>query len=379
MRLGFAGDLASSYAELDRALSLDDRFALVLNQRATLQGMSGDADGVLATTARCVSLSPTAAACARRRAEVFALRGQCEDMELEARRAVAGEPNGDNAYHYLAEALVARRQPVEAIRDALKMELSFVDERERPAAAEALERRLAIYTGDIGAAIAHASEAERLSRERDPTHRELARMFYYEEIGERPKAVELADEYLRHAGSTVGGENERMFALAELRLAGRVTEADFGRKRDEWIQQERAVSSPMTWIYFYAWPAATPEQAREAIAARAGFPPLARDIGNPGDWTDREEAVGRVYLLAGDLDEAITHLRGVARSCGVLQDLLLYVRAHEELGEALAAKGDAAGACAEFGVVLGYWGKAKPRSVTADRARDGMRRLACPK
>jgi serine/threonine-protein kinase len=377
MRLGFAGDSEAAFAELDRALALDDRFALALHERAVFQADAGDADGVLTTAARCLSLSPIAAACARRRAEVFALRGQCEDLEREARRAVAGEPNGENAYRYLAEALAARRAPVEAVRDAVHTELRFVDERDRPAATEAEERRLAMYTGDIGAAIAHALEEGRLRREIDPGRApELAPMVYEEEIGERSKAVRLADEYLRHHDLAGDGS---MWALGELRLAGRVAEADFLRRRDAWVERQHAMSDPTTWIWLYAVPALTPAQARDAVAALPRFPPLPRDIGNLGDWTDREEPVGRAYLLAGDFDEAIAHLRVVAGSCGVLTNLVIYVRAHEELGEALAAKGDTPGACTEFGIVLSYWGNAKPRSVTADHARAGMQRLGCPR
>jgi serine/threonine-protein kinase len=182
----------------------------------------------------------------------------------------------------------------------------------------------------------------------------------------------LADECLRHW-------NTDPWALAELRLAGQIAEGDFLRRRDAALAQEHAKPSPTTWIYFYALPAATPAQARDAVAALPRFPALPRDIGNLGDSTEREEAVGRVYLLAGDLDAAIAHLRVVTGSCGVLRNLILYVRAHEELGEALAAKGDAPGACAEFSVVLSYWGNAKPHSITADKARAGMRRLGCPR
>jgi eukaryotic-like serine/threonine-protein kinase len=374
MRLGFAGDYAAARVELDRALSLDDRFAAALNELATFQGMQGDADGVLATGERCLSMSPVAAACARRRAEVFALRGQCDELEREARRAVAGEPSGDNAYAYVAEALAARRAPIEAIRDVVSTKLSFVPDLERPAATEDAERQLAIYTGDLGAAIAHALEKDRLLRKLDPGHHDLVSpILYEEEIGERSKAVRLADEYLRHNDL----KDDGIFALAELRRAGHISEADFLQKRDAWVEQSHGTSDPGTWVYDYAMPAATPAQARDAIAVLPRFPPLPRDIGNLGDATEREELIGHAYLLAGDLDDAIAHLRIAAGSCGVLRDLILYIHAHEELGEALAAKGDTTGACAEYGVVLSYWGHAKPRSVTADRARDGRRRLGC--
>jgi len=388
MQLGFAGDLPAAFAELDRALALDDRFALALHERAVLQSDAGDADGTLATAERCLALSPTAAACARRRAEVFSTRGQCEQMEREARRAVTAEPNSAYAYRYVVDALAARRVPVDAVRDAGLTAVSLDDPAERPALNEVLEQRLATYTGDLGAALAHQLEAQRLRRKDDPGALDALSVFYEEEIGERPKSVQLAEELLRHVAGGVGVDVEARdlsFALAELRLAGRMGDADFARRRDVWVAQARSATrnhgeaDDSAWVDFYARPAATPAQAREAVDALPRFAPLPRTVGNPGVWTAREEAIGRAYLVSGDLDRAIEHLRLAAGACGVLPNLHLYVRAHEDLGEALAAKGDTAGACAEYGVVLGYWGNAKPRSVTADRARDGMRRIGCGK
>ena len=59
------------------------------------------------------------------------------------------------------------------------------------------------------------------------------------------------------------------------------------------------------------------------------------------------------------------------------------IRSHqyaaELLGEALEAKGDKDGACVAYGEVLVHWGNAKPRSVTADKARAHMKTLGCSK
>jgi serine/threonine-protein kinase len=50
-----------------------------------------------------------------------------------------------------------------------------------------------------------------------------------------------------------------------------------------------------------------------------------------------------------------------------------------DLGRALEQTGDTAGACAAYARVLAKWGTAKPRSITADAAREGVRRLRCPR
>jgi serine/threonine-protein kinase len=56
-----------------------------------------------------------------------------------------------------------------------------------------------------------------------------------------------------------------------------------------------------------------------------------------------------------------------------------YMHAHLWLGQALEAKGDKAGACAAYGVVMDRWKDAKPRSVTLEKAKDRSRVMGCPR
>jgi serine/threonine-protein kinase len=208
-------------------------------------------------------------------------------------------------------------------------------------------------------------------------------MMLYEEIGDRPRAVALAEDYLRRAAGSgpEGAADYRGWALAELHLAGRIGDEELRRERDQWAAQAHAVANAWddaSWIYFYGATAVTPEGAREALAALPRFP-LPSQLGRVGERTEIEESVGNTYRLAGALDDAIPYLRAAAGSCGVLNGFIAYVHAHEELGEALASKGDTRAACDEFRTVLSYWGDAKPRSVTADKARAQMRSLGCPK
>jgi hypothetical protein len=52
-----------------------------------------------------------------------------------------------------------------------------------------------------------------------------------------------------------------------------------------------------------------------------------------------------------------------------MADPMTWMSAQLELGQALEAKGDRPGARAAYERVLERWGKAKPRSLTAERAR----------
>ena len=49
------------------------------------------------------------------------------------------------------------------------------------------------------------------------------------------------------------------------------------------------------------------------------------------------------------------------------------------MGPALETTGDKRGACAAYETVVDRWGKAKPRSTTADKARERVKTLVCEK
>jgi serine/threonine-protein kinase len=65
------------------------------------------------------------------------------------------------------------------------------------------------------------------------------------------------------------------------------------------------------------------------------------------------------------------------RHCPVYSNIRWHVRTHLWLGQAKEQKGDKAGACAAYCVALDSWGKAKPRSVTADQAPARAKALGC--
>ncbi len=123
------------------------------------------------------------------------------------------------------------------------------------------------------------------------------------------------------------------------------------------------------WQAQYAYGVQTPAEAREALAARPQFGRTYRE--DPG-------SLGRIYLLAGNAAEALPLLEEHAKACPfVFGDLLDRTRAWFFLGEARAATGDRLGACAAYDRLLERWGSAKPRSVTAEKARRRRLELRC--
>jgi serine/threonine-protein kinase len=127
------------------------------------------------------------------------------------------------------------------------------------------------------------------------------------------------------------------------------------------------------WIHGYAATVTTPEEAAEALAALPRF--LPQPPYRP--MTMADGVVGRTYLLAGRTDEALPLLERATRSCRALELPLEHTRAFLSLGAAREAKGDAAGACAAYALVLARWEKASPRSITAQKARERARVLGC--
>jgi hypothetical protein len=84
-----------------------------------------------------------------------------------------------------------------------------------------------------------------------------------------------------------------------------------------------------------------------------------------------------VHAIAGDARGAIPHLEAFVRSCSG-DSFLLYVHALVALGHARAEVGDVSGACDAYARILGHWGSAKPKSISADEARAQRARLRCP-
>jgi hypothetical protein len=113
----------------------------------------------------------------------------------------------------------------------------------------------------------------------------------------------------------------------------------------------------------------------EAVAAIAVRPSL--DTSFVQSILDGTGVAGHVALLAGRFGEASPLLEEATRDCYALDVPFMPYQASYDLGAAREATGDAPGACDAYAHVLAAWGKATPRSVTAERAREAMRRLAC--
>jgi serine/threonine-protein kinase len=372
----------------DRALDADPKFAMVHWALGIDGEDAGDFEAAVAAYDRCLEVSPGAASCLRSRAAIRAQKGECGLLEADARRMIAIEPSGHRAYEFLARALCARGRPLETVKEAMAQEWALFPEDGRKRRELEGRTRLALLGGDFTEAESHARELEKLATgtPTEAAHAWPARVLVdvYTESGDTAKAGKAAKSFLdrreawlpmRPVGDDVSSSVPSILAAA--RRAKLIDDGAFRAQRDAWLAQARGGISPLweneLWYVAFAAPAETKEEAIVAMDTLNGFTPLpaARDL-NAFDF-----AAGKAFHLAGRTDEALVRLRSAVKSCILLDDPIAQTRAHEVMGRVLEEKGDKAGACEAYAAVTSRWAAARPRSITAERAKARSAALGC--
>jgi serine/threonine-protein kinase len=383
--------LAASTRHLERAVQLDPKYALAMGEQAENLAYLGKPDEARKVLERCVSAAPTYPYCTMQLGRVLEQVGACEEMEAVARQLVAASPSGAVAQDLLASALAARGRSEAAVREALRLKWAALPEADRRRAEPADTLALAMMSGDFAAAekLARAlGDASKGSR-RESDHGRAARWLVQilVETGRAADAGQVALDYLarrdawepdaRTEDFALAGDSTPILLAAALH-AGKIKLDDFRARHAEWKRGwERKIGRDFrgyVWAHGIAGIAETREEAEEAFAAMAAYAPLPSHFPK----TLVQARVGRAFLEGGRLDEALTWLGAAARTCRVLEHPVDHVRAHLWLGMAREAKNDKAGACAAYRVVRERWGKAKPRSVTAEKAASLLRAAGCP-
>jgi eukaryotic-like serine/threonine-protein kinase len=378
---------------LDHALELDPRFAATLFLQALLAQIAGDAEAVLAAADACIAIAPNAASCLRRRAEAHGVRGECDSLEQDARRLITIEPDNPQNYGYLWEALASKGVSPDALADIAKRGEAVAHPADSARELELEDAaRLDVYQGDFASAERALLELDRAVSLRVDEYGHIATMqllALYEEEGDVRSGILVAKEYLRRLPAWVdGGPNiTRGLAVATLRRAGSLLSAQANDTTEVWLAKWRPRlegTVHATWFDLYGSVARTPLEARDALAALPDYVPLPpATMAGCGRFLGD---LGRVYALAGETDAALPLLRSAVRSCANvpsgkdIPSILPFgvVRDRLALGQILEQTPDRGGACEEYGAILARWGRAKPRSVTADKARERSRALGCP-
>jgi serine/threonine-protein kinase len=376
---------------LEDTLARDPMFASAYRLRGREQFALGERDAARVTYKQCLDRSPAPTWCINDLADLDSNEGKCDDAEQLARSLIALDPQSAQGYVRLARAVYGKGDPIEGARVALTQAYLRVPKTLEKVETLSGDHRLAVLEGNfVAAEEALKSWEKEIAANPDewdharPLH---SRMLLLLETGKQAEAAKLADEYLKRRAAWTPDdfrEDPTIYALATKYRAGAMPREAMAQQRAQWLQREldrpgRIGQLPgdnkgEAWVLAYASPAVTSQDAREALDVLPKFEPLPDDLVRT---TVVDDPIGQTYALAGKEEEGLAYLARAAATCGAVDHPIAHTWANFHLGLAREARGDRLGACSAYRVVLDRWGKAKPRSVTADAARARTKAIAC--
>jgi len=384
------GDLPEAEAAFDAALGIDPGFALAWSTKGGVLAYMGKFDEARYVLEEALRRSRSATEPLWYLSELDEQQGRCAEEEAHVRTWLSRDPDDWYAYDYLARAFAGENKPADAVRTALEEAWTRLEPARRAKAEPADRARVALMVGDFAEAEHRVEELEKLlasepgAQAHAESHGLLAAIA--EETGRPDRARAVAEAYLARKDAwapTHRVDNVSIFLDAVPQLigimarTGALTPAQRDERRGAWLDAWRAKTAPAyqgyLWIVGWAAFASTRDEANGALAALPSFGGLPHFSPNGPAMA----LVGHAYLLADRTDDAIAALREGNATCTLMHDPMGSTRGWLDLGTALEQKGDKAGACDAYRVVVTRWGKAKPRSVTADKAKARMGALAC--
>ena len=382
----YAGDLSGAIALFDRALAIDPTYGAALYLRAESIAYEGDFANARRSFAECIARAPLAESCLRWQPLLDDQEGDLAACERDARALRALGPGTVTTQRIYAEALLARGDTIESVLEVLAKEWSVTPEAERALREQRDRAALDAYQGHLDDAIKRLDRnLDAIIASSDPWRWRQDVALYLsllEETGRAKEGGARAAKVRRRLpaldanahGDDWSIAQDALPILVDAEFAGGVlTRAERGALREGWIRSWNGrvfgAWRAYPWVYGWAELTRTPEDAAEALSARALDAPPFRPL------TATSFALGRTYLLAGDRTRAIPLLRSAASSCIALSYPVQAVRARVLLADAIAVD-DHALACAAYAQAIAQWGAAK-RSITVERAREGAKRAGC--
>ncbi len=377
-------ELAS--ADFRECVRLDPAFMPGWRAEGDAERQLGNVDVALAAYDTCVKSSPAAAICLDQRIGLLRDRGECDRLEQDARSWQSVEPEAPNASYWLADALLARGAKLESVEAALKRQWDAMPKDARAAGEPEDRANLAIFQGDFIEAERQTKDWEKAITRQEvmmhaaPTH-QLALLDF--ETGDVQTAGKVADEFLRVMPALTpdpNGNDPSMWFDEYLYRSKRIDKDELNKRRKEWMtaqelgktQRENQRMAPFRWAMIYAGFAESMEEAKDALDILPQFLPLPPDARRTPIFN---ASVGKAYALAGNYDDALPLLKMVTEACIALDMPEVQTRSYYFLGLAMEGKGDLVGAKKAYSVVVERWGKARPKSVTADKAGARLKQL----
>jgi eukaryotic-like serine/threonine-protein kinase len=369
--LGEPAELTSLY---DKLGAIDPDAAFVWSGRALSYMYQGDRRGAREAAVECRRLSPTQGGCVGEMVKVFDDTGACGELETALRGLAMASPDNAQVNVDLARVLLAQERPIPAVRDLFAKARAIAPESDREYIEVEEHLALAEFSGDF-------ETAERLYREKMPWGSTTAAMLVAiaQETGRPDAARAVAEEYFARSAAMPpnnGSSDMNLFhdetgvMLAALARGGAITSDERERRRAEWLRDLDThiggVYKRQIWAQAYAKGTYTPEEAAIAVAAMPSDLP-------PYYWfTFIYGPIGRTLELAGRHADALPYLDRATHRC--LKRDPVY---SDYLGRAQEGLGNKAAACEAYATVVRRWGNAKPRSVSAEHARERHTALSC--
>jgi serine/threonine-protein kinase len=373
-----ARDARCQLEAAEAALRLDPDYLDAWQVKASALASLGRHAEASATLDACLERSPTAMDCRLDCAKTRLFQGDCQLALDDAKAAVMA---GDRRGHMMqALALTGLGAARETIEDELGR---AVKSAHGSRGKDGLLAHLDMLDGNFARAIdrleklKQATDGDMDSEWRDRIT--LTLLTVYAETDSLPAAVALAEQHLRHSSAAIPTMLADLSAiampmsLATLHRAGKLDDAAFAAALDRWRTSSSPRIDPSTlWLTGTVWIAATPLEARKALAAK----PADFSLGSV-EFFFTGGRLGIAYLLAGETDQALPLLETGGRQCAALQNPVQYLRINDALGRALEAKGRKREACDAYRRVLARSDRDVPRSLTRERSRKAAAALGC--
>ncbi|WP_394823721.1 protein kinase domain-containing protein [Pendulispora albinea] len=379
------GELQNAIDVLNDLSGRDPTVAMAWAGKGFAYGLLDDVASARRSLEECLHVSSYGVRCLETIAKLDAHEGRCEDTERHARRLMALPSPSNLMAIRLASAIHGRGGTMSSVHDVLDRAWPLAPESKREIVRQRYEAQFLVLAGQFeparraldawGRAVANeASESE---------HARFSQMQFQMaiELGDPSLAGRLATEYLAKRDAWLPSTyfDWEILALRTLYLTGSLPHEAFETRRQSWLAREAKRSqllnsTALRWIVAYALAVGTPDDAREALSVLPSYLPLVDSLTRD---VEMDDGIGTTYLLAGDVEKALPYLQRATRSCEAVQAPFEHTRAHLHLGLALEQRGDVAGACAAYGVVLARWGEER-RSVSAKMARAHRSSLRCP-
>ncbi|WP_394850907.1 tetratricopeptide repeat protein [Pendulispora brunnea] len=369
-----------------RSLTIDPRYADSWQQEAQALIYLGKYDEAIAALDKCLEVAPGAADCLTERITARQASGQCGEIAADARRWIATVPSAYWSYVDLANALFLEGAPTESVELALEQARNNYPGPRRDIFFTRYRIALTVLNGDLAKAEELSQQLIELARDSSMEFDRLnASAFMVDlliETGRGEAAAKLAEQVLRRKGALADGywpAKDEPFLWGTLLARDKITLSRWQTETDLWAARVHS-NFTLRQLWGYRWgPVSTiRDLAQQAWSQRPNELASASLLGERREARSQARlAEGRIALAVGENEEAVAVLESATKNCNGIHNPLYGPRAYYWLGQAKERVNDAAGACAAYDAVLKIWGKAKPRSLTADDARKRVRALGC--